>query len=785
MKFTAAVAALAVSVNAFDEITRIQSSSAGTVSTKSYVPSTSECNAMPLDAATLIARYDLNISDPAHVAALADAVTGRMSIGSNTQLIPEANDAARTDALMIDGLSGDISFPHGMLKPLATVGEINMCEENHGDVMTGVPDGIGAYLLDDNTVRIVFQSESYGPLMYESWAYSVNSGAASFTGSHVHTIDFDRAGLADFLTHDGPASEILMGFGEASTTYYNLAGDLVGARNADGATTTGAHYSNTDASGNYVVAATPSEADWLMQSLCSAHLEEAHQWGSGMGFEDDIYITNEEWMTYADDSEFVGISMHAMDLANGVDYAVGAVTNSGFEKIIELNPQSTDYVVLAVSGYNGDMDGHDAELAARNAEYGARPDGADYVWPQNIVPSRIYVGMKGKMEDGSDASDDDFLARNGLRYGKMYGFAVDMSEDGPTEGLFRDAFHKPRANGAMVEGKFVAIDWQWDGVVKNFRHDGAWEFQKPVPGYEDTDMKFWNANGYDSSGYKTEHVSPDTRAGITGFVQGSTAGYFGHFYVHGVAEALADSSNGIPAEFDATYYVYQGEQDIREQVILGGAGLYANVEACAGADDASYNCDGSVKNTFEDVDGLEIIAAKEGLFAIIQEDSGNRLGERMFITKLEHEGTELDYYFMAMAGGAYNTRMNAEVGIPADANHGAGSHEFSGIVDLSGMLVGASSRRTRQLKAGGMEEDNTKKAKATKATKAGYSGGAISAGNGYAKRLAEHTVSICDKTIVVNLQAHNMAYGPIKAFKADRGGQVMAYKPDICESMRL
>lgn len=70
---------------------------------------------------------------------------------------------------------------------------------------------------------------------------------------------------------------------------------------------------------------------------------------------------------------------------------------------------------------------------------------------------------------GSDAPADDFLARNGLRYGKVYGFATDMSADGQTGGLWRDEYHKDRENGEKVEGKFVAIDWQWDGTVKNFR----------------------------------------------------------------------------------------------------------------------------------------------------------------------------------------------------------------------------------------------------------------------------------------------------------------------------
>ena len=92
--------------------------------------------------------------------------------------------------------------------------------------------------------------------------------------------------------------------------------------------------------------------------------------------------------------------MHAIDLANGVDYAVGSVTLSGFEKIAELNPQHPDYVMLGVSGYNGDYTNGEREVDARNAEYGPRDDGNDYVAPENVVPARIYVGMKGKMEDG-------------------------------------------------------------------------------------------------------------------------------------------------------------------------------------------------------------------------------------------------------------------------------------------------------------------------------------------------------------------------------------------------
>lgn len=377
-------------------------------------------------------QYGLNVTDPDHATAISQAINGNLQLGSITQHISEANDAARVGALVIDGVSGDVNFPHGNIKPVLTVGEINHCEENHGDVVSttsnsmklhetlkicqtfshqtffasnphqyvGVPDGMGAYLYDDDTIRIVVQSESYGPLKYESYPYYVNGNGASFTGSHVQYADFDREGLAAFMTHSGSASDIVKGFGQVSRTYYNLAGELVGKRSESGPTVYGAHFSNTDAEGNWAVAGVPSEADWLMQSLCSSHLEEAHQWGEGIGFEDDIYITNEEWITYEEGKPFVGISMHAMDLANGIDYAVGSVTVSGFEKIVEINPMHPDYVVLAVSGYNGAYNNGGAEIDGRNAEYGNRPDGTPYVNPVNICPARIYIGLKGKMEDG-------------------------------------------------------------------------------------------------------------------------------------------------------------------------------------------------------------------------------------------------------------------------------------------------------------------------------------------------------------------------------------------------
>jgi hypothetical protein len=89
-------------------------------------------------------------------------------IGSTTALIPEASDAAVAGATVADGESGDINFPHGILKPIATVGERSVCEGSVGFKITGTPDGLGAYLPNDTTVRVLVQSEGYGPLRVES-----------------------------------------------------------------------------------------------------------------------------------------------------------------------------------------------------------------------------------------------------------------------------------------------------------------------------------------------------------------------------------------------------------------------------------------------------------------------------------------------------------------------------------------------------------------------------------------------------------------------------------------
>ena len=146
--------------------------------------------------------------------------------------------------------------------------------------------------------------------------------------------------------------------------------------------------------------------------------------------------------------------------------------------------------------------------------------------------------------------------------------------------------------------------------------------------------------------------------------------------------------------FDGDYFVYQGEADITQQVLLGGKGQLTEGR------NATFNWDkDGMKNggkaTFEDIDGFEVIEDNGKLYAVIQEDSGNKLGERAMISSaLEHEadGQDLTYYFVAMSGGEENSRMVAGVGIPKGVachdgeGNVSGAHEFSGVFDTSGLI---------------------------------------------------------------------------------------------------
>lgn len=410
-------------------------------------------------------------------------------------------------------------------------------------------------------------------------------------------------------------------------------------------------------------------------------------------------------------------------------------------KVVEFScgEGNTAYVCLAVSGYNG-AHGVDPSIH-RNEIMEPRSDGMPWVDPNDIVPARIYIGIKGLDASGEPA--DDFLSRNGLAFGKVYGFAV---PDNTT--AVRDEFHKTAAKGDVVDGAFLAIDWMLNGTADDFQTDYAWEFQEPPAA--NASMSYWTAMGPHEGGKKMEHNAEDPR-GNSRFIQGSTAGYMGTYLMDlsGLSAPATGKAEGalaaLPVSIPTVYTVVQGETSIVDQIELGGKGITAD-----GGNQTVMNDGDTVHETFEDIDGLYWFAASDGDYLIIQEDGGNIFGERMFISQLT-EGTEpLTYYFIAQAGGENNTRMLAEVGVPAGTWGEARSSEFSGAVDFSPFL--AMQNGTYVVPA----DDTT---------------GLV--------RAAAQLVPINEKTLGIGLQMHGLYSGVIDDLGADRGGAVYGYVPNI------
>eukprot|EP00931_Biecheleriopsis_adriatica_P032894 TRINITY_DN1913_c0_g1_i4.p1 TRINITY_DN1913_c0_g1~~TRINITY_DN1913_c0_g1_i4.p1 ORF type:complete len:756 (-),score=155.51 TRINITY_DN1913_c0_g1_i4:94-2361(-) len=670
-----------------------------------------------------------------------------MAVGTRGAPIAEATDAGSNAMYLIDGQAGDTNWPHGALKVLATAGEVN---PETGEMLTGVPDGQGAYLKDGSTVRFMYQSESYGPLSrQETLPYKVNDDKrVTFTGSHVHYIDLDREGLATYFDEGAPANAagFVRDSGEAIKTVYNLKRQLVGPRNRDGPSDA-PHHSNVDIRGNYIVVKEPSKADWLMQSLCSAHVEPKHQWGPGVGVEDTLYITNEEWISYEAEADgLIGLPAHVLNPKTKEMYATSAFTLGGFEKIVEVNTGTTDYVAFAPSGYNGAFGGSFPHVVAqRNGNY-TRTDGQPYVWPQNIVPTRLFLGKKHTDKDGN-ADSVSFLARNGLEFGALYGFATDCSVEGIES---RDSWHKNASKaGEQVVGAFYKMRWKdTPGEVKDFVHDGSWEYQDAPEGAP-AGWCFWNGQGKDSGGSKTEHISPDPRGGLR-VLQSSTAGYFGIYEFSALTDLLSEGE--FPSSIPATYTCLQPESDIVDQVILNGKGQYADGQDARYMPDKGQN---PGKSTFEDIDAVEWIAAKGGEdYIIIHEDGGNDFGERKFLAKV---ATPMQYYFVAMSGGPLNSRQKAGVSAVAGSFKAAASHEFSGATDLSGMLAKDSLGNFR-LPAGDV--------------------------SGLRRQLEAET-AIDDKIFSVSLQAHSQWGGWTESFNSDATGQILVYKPDLSNARLL
>lgn len=583
------------------------------------------------------------------------------TIGQTTALIAEAG-LATTD--LVDGESGNTNFPFADFKALATVGEV---DAETGLGLTGYPDGQAAWLTDEDTVRVVYQSESYATMgrapAPETYPWMMSNGV-SFTGSHIHTIDYDRADFADFMSSEDAAAEMVKGSGKLYNTVYNVFGEMVAAPSYDPADLS-AKWGNQTRPDGTLIQFKPdfrlAEADYFFQSFCGAWYEPANKYGEDIGFADDVWLTAEEWEIgfmfpagSADSAATMGLASIVVDIANETAYTAPALGQTGYEKMMPINPGHKDYVVVVTSGYN----------------HGQEPS-----------PLKVYVGMKDRLADGSMIdygtanARDTFLARNGLLYGRLYGMAVTnetaatlVAEPDATAKMIDEYIQNQDAPNAFA-ATFVPTSYQWAG------------FDAPVA-VQDTEMMLWEAEDEQPEGHiyfngdsKVEHVAADPSGKPRYFANMTNKGGlfevdFGSFVFDG--ENLPEA---LTAEVTRTVGAWDGALTLE----IGGEGKTKD-------GDASTHME-KEKAAMIAPDGLYWAKTSEGDYLIVDEDSGNDFGERKYVLSLDADMNVAGAHLLALAGGKFSSRYEAGVSALGGAFTKPGTSEFSGSWPVTALIA--------------------------------------------------------------------------------------------------
>jgi len=681
--------------------------------------------------------------DPADVDFINDAAALK-SIGEVTAPIAEASTADDPSEHSVDGQPGDTGYPFGLFKPLATVGEY---DPDTGYPLTGYPDGHAAWLADEDTVRVAYQSESYGFGSNETYPWVMANGA-TFSGSHVHTIDYNRAMFADFLQNDSAASEMFEASGHLFDTVYNAFGNLVQPKTVAAAGEYWGKQSLPD--GSLVNFSTPLVgADYFFHSFCGAHYEKANRYGEGIGFADDAYLCAEEWDIGDGAYESVrsidtmGLASMVVDIANGVAYTVPALGQSGYEKLLPVNPGSPDYVVIVCAGYNFDQ-------------------------PVDTAPLRIYVGKKGVDENNEpvdqegDASErDKFLARNGLLYGKVYGMAL-ANDDYAVLNLAlpdldallagnkagQQMFEKYLQDGdapANFSVRYYPTSYQWAG----------WGTANAVSVAE-TEATKWFEPAEQPAGHtffpaddKVEHPAVDPDITKFRFVQNMTnkGALIGVEFTDLIAELEADG--GLPAFLSADVSRIIAAIDGELTLEVGNKGLsHDGVNTHAGHVER-----GNV-HKMEACDGLQWIKSADADILIVDEDSGNNFGERKYAIPLNPETFELAEpntgYFLAMAGGSANPRAANGVSAYGGTFWRPDSSEFSGSWNVTALVA--------------------------EKPEGGFYTPAELLGTG--EQLINMTKPLAEQLLIGVVQHRGESAGPVSKFRADWGGQLFMF--NVC-----
>jgi serralysin len=258
-----------------------------------------------------------------------------------------------TQPSQVKGLNG------WTVDPIFTVGETI-----GGYTPTGIPDGIGAYSLNDTTVRFLVNSEIGNTVGYK---YTLKNGL-QLPGSRISTFDVDKSTFK------------IVNAGLSFDTIINREGKEV---------KTVADIENGG-----------------INRFCSGALFEANQFGNGIGLADRMYFAGEET---------AGGAAFVLDTKTNVLHAVPWLGRAGWENATEINTGDPNKVAFLIG------DDNQAPLTLYVGDKNAKKDGS-FLDRNGLAQGKMYAWVADDTKNATDPIELDgstFKGTNSTTNGKF------------------------------------------------------------------------------------------------------------------------------------------------------------------------------------------------------------------------------------------------------------------------------------------------------------------------------------------------------------------------------
>ncbi|PZV17773.1 MAG: hypothetical protein DCF20_05230 [Pseudanabaena sp.] len=256
-------------------------------------------------------------------------------------------------------------------------------------VPPGILDGIGAFSLNDTTVRIYVNHELGSTVGYN---YTLQN-STKLAGARISYFDVDKRTFQ------------IVDSGLAYDTIYNRAGNVVSSATA---------YSATNVNGIDTASG--------FNRFCSAALFEANQFGDCNGLADRIFFTGEE----------SGGNVYALDTATNALYALPWFGRAGYENVTEVDTGTTDQVAFIIGDDRSPSTGVPLLLYVGNKV----ADSTNFLERNGLAGGKLYVWVADDPNHPSDPIEKNptqFNGNNASLNGKFVEIdQYDLSKAGTT-----------------------------------------------------------------------------------------------------------------------------------------------------------------------------------------------------------------------------------------------------------------------------------------------------------------------------------------------------------------